>query len=300
MKKILLCIIIFSISTSAQTASKSGLSFLKLGSGARNIAMSDLGVVGGNDLTNPYYNPSLIINNHHSQFSFSHNSLFADLSSEMFNASFSLFGLPFAVGVNTTTVSDIEIRTRPGEAESTFNAHYFSTGISTAYSFWENINTGITIKYIYENLFTDEANGIGIDLGVNYTGIMKNLVLGASLRNIGSMNQLRNETTKLPVDFRAGASYKFILDGYKLSFNTIAGFQKYLDDDGAHLHFGGEVVYDHSFSLRIGYISGHDSKNISTGFGILWNSLNIDYAYVPVKYGLGDSHIFTFIYTFDN
>ncbi|MBM4170332.1 MAG: PorV/PorQ family protein [Ignavibacteria bacterium] len=300
MKKALFFFYFLTTIAYAQTSSSSGLSFLKLGSGAKNIAMSDLGVVGNNDLSSAYYNPSLLIHNNTSQISFTHNSLYIDLSSEVVNASFRLFGIPFVLGLNTTTISNIEVRSRPGEIESTFNANYFSAGISTAFSFWENINTGITFKFIYENLFSDEASGFGIDLGATYSALMDNFTLGASLRNIGSMNQLRLESTKLPIDLRAGAQYKLDFNDYMISLNSIAGIQKYLHESGIHAHLGGELSYNKSFFLRIGFISGHDSKNLSTGFGILWKSLNIDYAYVPVKYGLGDYHILTFIYTFDN
>jgi hypothetical protein len=300
MKKAIFFFLFLTSVVNAQTSSSNGLSFLKLGSGAKNIAMSDFGVVGNYDLTSPHYNPSLIIHNNKFQISFTHHSLFNDLASEVVNASFNLLGLPFAVGLNTTTISNIEVRSRPGEVESTFNANYFSAGISTAFSFWKDINTGITFKFIYENLFTDEASGLGVDLGMTYTGFLKDFTIGASLKNIGSMSKLRLASSKLPLDFRGGVQYKFDISTYNISFNSIVGLQKYLNENEIHGHLGGELAYDNSFFLRIGYISGHDSKNISTGFGILWKNLNIDYAYVPVKYGLGDSHIITFIYSFDN
>jgi len=283
----------------AQSAGNSGLAFLKFGFGARNVAMSDLGVVGSNDLSALNYNPSLLAVNNKTQLSFTHNSLFQDLSSEMFAGSFSAFGLPIAAGVNTTTISDIEIRTIPGPVQSTFSAHYFSGSVSTAHELFENFYAGVTFKYIYENLFSDNANGYGFDLGVSYQKIIKGLTLGVALRNLGSMNELRSEATKLPTDLRLGATYDFSLADSKLDFVTLGGFQKYTLQDDSHLHIGGEVVYDKMFALRVGFASGYDSKNISTGFGVYWKGINLDYAYVPIKYGLGDSHIISFIYTFD-
>ncbi len=298
MKKLLLIILISTGGLFAQTAGNSGLSFLKLGFGARNIAMSDLGVVAVNDLSSLNYNPALLKENIKPQFSFTHNSLFQDLSSEMFAGSFSLFGLPFAVGVNTTSVDNIEIRTKPGEPEATFNAKYFTASISTALNIYENLNGGVSIKYLYESMYSDDATGLAFDLGLSYRGLIEGLSFGASVRNIGSMNDLRNEKTKLPTDFRAGAAYSFGLEHVNLGFTALAGIQKYTDTDDTHLHVGGETVYNNFFSVRLGYMSGYDSKNITAGFGLLWKSLNIDYAYVPVKYGLGDSHIFSFTYTF--
>lgn len=300
MKKIFLLLIITSISVNAQTAGRSGLSFLKLGFGARNVAMSDLGVVGANDLTALNYNPSLLAVNQKTQLSFTHNSLFDGLASEMFAGSFQFWGLPFAVGVNTTTINDIEVRTKPGEAESTFDAHYFYASLSTGFNVSENIFAGGTIKYLYENIFSDDATGLGFDIGVAYQNVIENLSVGASIKNFGSMNNLRNEATKLPADLRLGAEYKFEMPESKFNVTGIGGLQKYTDTDDTHLHFGAEVTYDNMFSLRGGYVTGYDSKNLSAGFGVLWKNINLDYAYTPVNYSLGDYHIISIMYTFNN
>lgn len=283
----------------AQSAGESGLAFLTFGFGARNVAMSDLGVVAANDLTALNYNPSLLAVNNKTQLSFTHNSLFQDLSSEMFGVSFSAFGLPIAVGINTTTIANIEVRSQPGDVESIFNAHYFAGSISTAYELIDNFYAGATIKYLYENFFSDDANGLGFDFGISYEGLVNGLSLGAAIRNLGSMNELRSQSTKLPTDLRIGAAYNYSITNSRLDFTLLSGFQKYLEQTDSHLHLGGEVVYDKMFSLRVGYASGYDSKSISTGFGIKWKGINLDYAFVPFKYGLGDSHIITIIYSFD-
>ena len=299
MKKYLLILILSAANLLAQTAGSSGLSFLKLGFGARNIAMGDLGVAAVDDLTALNYNPAQLSIMPKSQLSFSHNSLFQDLNSEMIGASFSLFDLPLAFGVNTTNVNDIEVRYQPGEAVSKFNAHYFAATLSAAHKIIEDFYGGITVKYLYENLFTDDATGFAFDFGVNYKGIIDGLTLGASFRNIGSMKVLKNESTVLPKDLRAGAAYSFPIPELKFDITALGGMQKYLDTDETHLHFGGEVLYNKLFAVRVGYMSGYDSKSLTTGFGLLWKGLNLDYAYVPVKYGLGDSHIISFIYSFD-
>lgn len=296
MKKIFFLLIIVS-NIFAQSAGESGIAFLKFGFGARNIAMSDLGVASVNDLTALNYNPSLLTGK--SQLFFSHNSLFQDLSSEMFAAGFNLFGLPIAVGATTTSISNIEVRTMPGDAITKINAHYFSGSVSTKINIVNNFNAGITIKYLYENLFSNEANGYGFDFGVSYQNLIEGLTLGASIKNIGSMNELRLESTKLPVDFRIGGSYNFTLPGSKFDFVALAGFQKYILQNDSHFHLGAETVYNKSFSLRLGFASGYDTKSITAGFGILLGNINTDYAYVPMKYSLGDSHIITFIYSID-
>ena len=123
----------------AQTAGKSGLSFLKVGFNARNIAMGDFGVATANDVSALYYNPALLADYTSSQLTFTHNQWIQDVSSEMIGASFPLFGLPFALGVNTTSISDFEMRTKPGDPESTFDVHYFYGSLSTGFYVTDNI-----------------------------------------------------------------------------------------------------------------------------------------------------------------
>ena len=297
MKKLLFIFLVTGISF-AQSAGASGLSFLKNGFNARNIAMGDLGVATANDVSALYYNPALIADYVSSQLTFSHNKLIQDASSENFGASFPLFGLPFAFGLNTTSISDFEVRTRPGEAESTFNVHYFYGSLSTGFYVTENISTGVTVKYLYENLFSDDATGWGFDFGLMYKDLIEGLNIGASYSNIGSMNKLRNVETELPSDLRIGAAYNFTLSQIQSDVVLTGGVQKYTQTDDTHIHVGAEIFYDEIIALRGGYMSGYDSKGLTAGLGLLWNSINFDYAFVPFDYGLGDSHIISLMYTF--
>ena len=137
--KILLTLIAISTLTFPQSAGNSGLSFLKFGFGARNIAMADAGTAGSNDLTALYYNPAILTMNDHNEVLFMHNEWIQDVRSEMLGVKSFVFGIPFAFGFNVTNVSDIEIRTKPGEPESTFDANYFFGSLSTAFKLSDEI-----------------------------------------------------------------------------------------------------------------------------------------------------------------
>jgi len=298
MKKLLITILLSTSIMFAQSAGKSGLAFLKLGFGARNVAMGDLGVATANDVTALNYNPALISNFQNSQLVFTHNELIQDSRSELFGASFSLFNLPFAVGINTTTISDIEIRTQPGEAQSKFNVNYFYASLSTGFNVTENLSLGVTAKYLNENLFLAEANGFGFDFGASYKNIIEGLNIGASLRNIGSMNELLHEKTELPVDLRIGAAYNMPLESLESDVTVTGGFQKYTETEDSHIHFGGEFLFKKMFAVRAGYMTGYESKALTAGLGVFWNSINFDYAFAPYDYDLGSSHTISLMYNF--
>ncbi|MBK6914343.1 MAG: PorV/PorQ family protein [Ignavibacteriales bacterium] len=292
-KKILSIALISFTFVNAQSAGNTGLSFLKFGFGARNIAMGDAGTSASNDLTALFYNPAKLNINSDNEILVMHNEWIQDVRSEVLGAKTNIFGLPFAFGFNVTSVSDIQLRTKAGDPESTFDANYFYGSISTGFEVYENISTGITAKYLYEGLLSDEATGYGFDLGLFYKTEMAGLTFSGVVKNLGSMNKLRSEETKLPSEIRIGPAYNFELGENKFDAIVAGEFQKYLDTDDIHFNLGGEVLYDNLLALRGGYQTGFESKGFTAGLGLMWGSLKFDYAFLPFSLGLGSASLFS-------
>ena len=83
MKKTLIILLLISAISFAQSAGNSGLSFLKFGFGARNIAMGDAGVAASNDLSALFYNPSRLVSTEMNEVMFMHNEWIQDVRSEV-------------------------------------------------------------------------------------------------------------------------------------------------------------------------------------------------------------------------
>jgi hypothetical protein len=110
MKK-LLFISVFLLTTPvlfAQSAGGSGLSFLKIGSGARKYCIGDNGTVFANDATAIFYSPANLIRNGNSEISFTHNEWIQGVRTEMLAAKFSLFGLKMGFGLNSTRIGRLK------------------------------------------------------------------------------------------------------------------------------------------------------------------------------------------------
>ena len=226
MNKTILLIIISAALIFPQSAGNTGLSFLKLGFGARNIAMGDAGAAASNDVTAINYNPAVLAGLENTQLTFMHNSWIQDVRSELGGVKFDLFSLPFAIGFNVTTISDIQVREVAGDAISTFNGNYFSGSISTGFNLIDNLAFGTTIKYLYEGLLNDESEGIGFDFGLKYKTNIEGLYASAVIKNLGSMSPLRNEKTKLPAEIRIGPAYEITLPDNKLNFTSCRRISK--------------------------------------------------------------------------
>ncbi len=301
MKKIytlIFCLTIVSAAIYPQSAGNTGLSFLKIGFGARNIAMGDVGAETSNDVTALYYNPARLAGNNSSEIMVMHNAWIQGISNELLGAKTSLFGLPFAFGFNVTNVDNIEVRTKPGNPESTFNANFFFGSISTGFFITKDIAFGLSGKYIYQGIFVDEETGWGMDLGLNYFTSLDGLTVSAVVRNIGSMSKLRFEKTKLPTDIRFGPAYKFSLPDQKLNIVVGGEYQKYFATQDNHLDFGAEIWYNNVIAIRGGYLTGYISKGFTAGIGLHWGSLSFDYALTPFSYDLGTGNSLSLNFVF--
>ena len=298
MKKIVLVFIISSTVIFSQSAGNSGLSFLKYGFGARNIAMGDAGTALSNDLTGLFYNPAKLALTDKSEVLFMHNEWIQDVSSEVIGVKTELWNIPFAVGINVTSVDGIEFREIAGEPITTFNANYFFGSLSTGFFVTEEISFGASFKYLYEGLLNDEASGFGLDFGLNYLLPYKGLTASMVIKNIGSMNALRSESTKLPTEFRLGTAYTYNLEDSKFDFTGGVEFQKYLDTEDNHFNFGGEVLYNQLIAARAGYQTGYESRGFTAGIGLMWGNLKFDYAFLPFSLGLGNANLFSLQFKF--
>lgn len=298
MKKVIFTILILSSFSLAQSAGNTGLAFLKFGYGARNIALGDAGASVSNDLSALYYNPARLVTLEPNQVMFMHSQWIQDVTSEVGGIKWNMFNLPWAVGFNVTSVDDIEVREKPGEAISTFNANYFFMSLSSGFKVINDLDFGATVKYIYEGIFNDQSAGYGLDFGLNYITPIKGLTASTVIRNIGSMNNLSEVGTKLPLDFRLGAAYNYNIASTKLDIVATGEFQKYIDNDDIHFNTGAEFLYNNIFAARVGYQTGYEAKGFTAGIGIEWGSLRFDYAYVPFSFGLGDANQFSLQFSF--
>lgn len=295
--KIIVLLISLSILGYSQSGGSNGLSFLKIGSGARNIALGDNGAVFANDVSAIFYNPAQLKSGN-PEIIFTHNAWIQDAATELVGVKFSLFDLPIGIGINSTSIKGIEVRTKPGPVETTFSTHYFFGSLSTAFSLLENLSTGISVKYLYEDIFYDNAEGIGFDFGMYYKTPVENLFVSAVVKNVGSMNQLQKEATKLPAEIRVGPIYQYELPQYDVTLQAGGEFQKFLAQNDAHINFGTEILYNKMFALRFGYQTNYISKDISGGLGIYWNQFSFDYAMTPFTYGLGQGQTISIKYSF--
>ena len=291
MRKISLLILMFVLFTGISYsqndgAGNTGLSFLKLGIGARSIAMGEAYSSLADDGTAFIYNPARMNASENGNVTAMFIKTMLDMTTNYVGAKFRIKKLGIGLGLLKTTVSDIEVRNTPGAPIDKFNADNFSGGISLSYEVYQNLSVGVTGKLIYEKLYIDESSGFGMDFGANY--IYKNLSVAAVVNNVGSMNPLRVEKTPMPTSLRFGASYLYRKDNISVT-GAVDAF-KVLDGGSFHGHFGAEGGYKEFIFLRAGYQTGYDNKGFTAGLGLKYKTLTLDYALQPYSTGFGSGN----------
>jgi Uncharacterised protein family (UPF0164) len=268
----------------------SGFSTLLVSPAARHAGMGDGIGASGTDLFTLYSNPAGILNIPYFTVGAAHNEWIADYRSEYLGLAYHPSNYAIGFSVNYGTVDNIERRTGPSEEPiGYFDLNDLVAGLTVARSISDNIKLGMTAKLVYEKIDTYSATGFAVDFGFQYL-VLPEFTFGASFSNLGSKLKLDEEEYDLPKIIRAGVSYR--IQNFLISGNMV-----YPTDDDPHFHLGGEYNLSQMFYLRSGFQSGYDEKAISFGLGFEEKGFNIDYAYVPFKSDLGDTHRVSFTYS---
>jgi len=297
----LVLISFFCISTiMAQSGAKIGLSYLKIGVDARASAMGDAYTALAHDATAAYWNPAGLAQATSNSVVFMHNSWIQGINHDF--AAVQLFhGVHnLAVSLNMMFVSGIELRgdqaTEIPDGET--SAHNVTLGLSYATDVGKDWKLGWQAKYLYEKYYLVSAAGLAFDFGVMKHDILPNMSWGAVIQNMGSMEKLKDEATKLPLSFRTGISYN--LPWTIFGNNPLAAADIYhVKNDVTRLGLGLEAAVFEYLDIRAGYVFGSDSHNFTAGLGITYSRYNISYAFIPFQYDLGNSHQFSLAISFD-
>lgn len=270
-------------------AGASGMTFLKLGVGARSLAMGEAATASSADIAGTYYNPASLAEATSADIAIMHKEWFQDVKTDYVGARVEFSKLSFGLGVNATSVNGIQIREIPGPPEATFDAHNVALGLTSAYRFDTSVSFGLSVKYLYEKILVNEASGWGLDVGVLYKTPW-NLRVGFSASNFGSMASLDNESSTLPLVYRFGALYTVPAQSLSGSLAFAGDYVRFSQDGINHLHLGAEYSYGSSVAFRLGYQTGYESRSFTTGLGIHYGFVQVDYAFLPMKDDLGSTH----------
>ncbi len=270
--------------------------FLLIGPSSRASAMGEAATALGGDAGAPYFNPALAAIKENTEFSFMHVAYLTDVTMDHFMVTSHSRKFHYGLGLYYGKVSDLQRRdaTPTDQPLGTFDEHNFTASFFWALPVTERIYVGNSVKWAYEKIDLSSASALGLDFGAYYS-LNPQIAFGLSVRNLGTEPKFDSTAFSQPRELRLGASYDVIPGG---STNALTLAADYIlpkwGNDKIKFAVGAEYTYQKFFSLRAGYDFGYDTRNFSIGGGIMYTNYFFDYAFVPSKNNLNDTHRFTF------
>jgi hypothetical protein len=276
----------------------SGAQFLKIGVGARAVAMGGAFIATADDASAAYWNPGTLVRVPGTQFQFSGTQLYGDIlygsgivTHEMVGVGTVAlqFGLLSSGDMFLTTVEN------PG-TEETFTCSDMVIGASFGRMLTDRFSAGLTVKYVRETWDDISAGGIAVDMGTLYDTGFKTLRIGMTIQNFGPELQPAGEaqtwfsggdslTTysaySMPMTFKLGLAMDVVDQGPHHVTVEVDGVHP--NDNVEQVNIGAEYWYNNMVALRGGYRVNTDEEGLAAGVGFRIpmgeKALMLDYAY---------------------
>jgi hypothetical protein len=301
--------------------------FLKLGVGARAVALGGSAVASTNDLSAMYWNAAGLANIHGSSFQANYTQYIANI-----DYSFAAYGTQLG-GLGTVAFSmmlmnsgDMEVRTvrRPEGTSEKFTAQSYALQMSFGRFLTDRFSIGGSVKFIREQIWHSSAQAFGFDIGSQFRTPYNRLMLGASISNFGPNMRMngrdilfstdpdpqnqgnveivnsRYETDSfpLPLVFRVGLTWEAVTnDTHTILLTTDAAHP---NDNSEYVNLGAEYDFRGLFALRGGYknlfeVDGEQGLTFGAGLNIrIDRTLKAQFDYAYADFGrLEQTHWFT-------
>jgi hypothetical protein len=232
-----------------------GLAFLKVGVGARQVALGSAATSLREEASMMFWNPAgVALSGGKTQFTFTYNKWIADLGHYAAGVTHD-FGSIGTLGVGFIGFgkSGIPADRDATDKETSSTYDYLDLAIQATYakSFTDRLALGLSVKFLNESMDSESASAIAVDFGSTYQIGWRNVTLGARVNNLGSDLKFYNQKNPLPLVFSFGVSGEaFQMDNHKVMVAVDATKPQ----DAEQLIFaGGEYSFNKMFSVRGGY-----------------------------------------------
>ena len=274
--------------------SSAGAAFLRIGDGARPLALGGAYTAASGSVDSLYYNPAGLAMLNGKELSLTHSDWLQGTSFDVASygqaTAYGTFGVS-ALRLGGTQEGRDALRQKTGDFTTQDIAAVFS--YSKAVGTW--LGAGANVKYLHSQIASDNASTYAVDAGAVARVPDSPLSFGAAILNIGEGFRFMNQADRLPLTIAAGAVYTPV---ERLNVSLDVKHEPY--GHFSELDMGGEYTIG-IFSFRAGYVApvqGVDTTLQATecirgGLGLQISRYRADYTLAPFG-DLGLTQRFTF------
>ncbi len=309
-----------------QRAGISAFQFLKIGVGARGVAMGESFVAVANDASALYWNPAGLVQFADNQIIASHTEYVVDIRQTFFGIVYHLSeGDALGASFSSLSMNDMEIttETQPFGTGRFFSFGDIAVGVTYSKQMTEQFSFGATVRFAEEKLDVLKMRSVMIDVGTLYWTGIGSTRFAVTISNFGSDVTPKGAVTRfnsatvdefqsysLPTIFKLGIAMEAIED--EDSKLTTSLQLNHPNDNSEHFRLGAEFAFRNTLFLRGGVkrtigqkLFGDDQTSpddftLGAGFAVELQGLsriNADYAFA--RFGdLGSVHRFSVAITY--
>lgn len=285
------------LAATAAHAAPPGFAFLEVPAGARASAMGGAYTSVANGAEAAFWNPAGLAGVEGTQVTGTHYEFIENLRHDQFALAGHLFGGGIASSLRAMYSQPIEERDDLGNLIGTFGAHDLEFLLGYGRKLAGGTSIGFSGQVVRERLANLATTTYAVNGGAAWEPQrIAGSRLSVSAHNLGPaakylIDGQNGRSVNLPAALQAGASYRHPVAG----FGGLAALETRMTRGRqAIVAVGGELNADVGASLRMGFRMGDDIANFSAGAGYAYKLYRVDYAFVPSKLGLADTHRFSF------
>lgn len=269
-------------------AGLTGAAFLKVGVGARAVALGQAVTALPSDVNQMFYNPAgIALKDQMFQASFSYNKWIADIGHNVAAVSYNwedvgTIGIGFiSFGVSNIpadrdipldpTLKQFQIETN---TSATYDYRDMAYQVSFARYVVDRLSLGVTLKGINQSIDGLSVSAFAMDFGSVYHVGVLNWTIGARFNNLGSDLKFYDIAYGLPLSFTIGTA----LSPFKTESNQlmIAMDGTKPQDGPLYLFTGAEYTFMDMVALRVGYKFNYSGSSESPGAGLPTRNTTIE------------------------
>jgi hypothetical protein len=276
-------------------AGSAGYQSLKIGVGAREVAMGEAASAVTTSAASVFWNPGALALVERSEVLFSHTAWINGSRQEAAVAAVPVGSYVVALSAMQFAIEEFEETTvqAPNGTGRMVSAGDLVLGLAVARRFTDKLTIGLQAKYFRETLDDFAFGNVMFDIGTVYHTGFHNLRLAFALQHFGPDKKLLKTDFRTPLLFRLGVAEDFLkADDHRF---TVALDLIHPTDNTEWVNIGVELELLKMFAVRGGYRLLADEGNLTLGAGVLSPelgpvALGLDYAYASFGSVLGATH----------
>lgn len=272
--------------------------FLKIGVNARAVAMGGAFVSIADDASSIYWNPGGLAQLKNAEIAFTHNIWLQNVTYDYMAFVCPLGAGSIASSITYLSTGKIQGYDLYGIKTNEFTNYDFIGSIAYSHKLADSIFIGLSLKNIYEKLDDESSLAVAVDAGSVCR--FDDLSFGIAIQNLGTAMKFVSESFQLPMNVKIGGSYRLLSNSLIVALDV-----NFPRGSNTNISAGGEYNYhidDFMLSGRLGYNTATSRElssiaGISTGIGLAFKGILLDYAWVPFG-DLGQAHQISLSYKF--